>query len=67
MTSILIHKGSSIKRGHYYSCIKTFDENWYLFNDHKVKKINETEVFKQEAYLLFYQKVFNKENGIFFI
>ncbi len=62
LVSILIHKGSSIKRGHYYSCIKTFDENWYLFNDEKVKKINENEVFKQEAYLLFYQKVSENDN-----
>jgi ubiquitin C-terminal hydrolase len=42
--------------GHYFSCARNLDNNWYLFNDGHVSKYKE--VFAKDAYLLFYYRKF---------
>jgi len=51
---LVVHCGASAKSGHYIAYAKQ-NRNWYCFNDEAVKLVNEQEVLKQEAYLLFYQ------------
>lgn len=33
---------------------------WYLFNDHSVRKVEESIVLKQTPYLLFYEKIIDR-------
>ena len=72
LTGILIHSGSSLQSGHYYSFIKDQETNkWYKFNDSKISEYDidndlEKECFGNNnskknqygkgAYLLFYTK-----------
>lgn len=50
------HSGS-LDSGHYWSCCKNLDNNWYLFNDGHVSKIhNEQELITKNAYILFYYR-----------
>ena len=72
LTGIIIHSGSSLQSGHYYSLIKSQDNNkWYKFNDSEISEYDidvnlekecfgnlEAEVNKygKGAYLLFYTK-----------
>jgi len=37
--------------------IDFFNLKWYFFNDEDVKPINEVDIPKREAYLLFYEKI----------
>jgi len=54
------HSGS-LNSGHYWSCCKNMDENWYLFNDGHVTKFNPSnDVLYKDAYLLFYYRKFIK-------
>ena len=41
--------------GHYTSCIKNANNNWYLFNDSNIHQINEDKVITEYAYTLFYR------------
>ena len=54
LSSVLIHEGSSIYSGHYYCYVRVAGKDWYLFNDHFVRKVEESVVLKQTPYLLFY-------------
>ena len=72
LTGILVHSGSSLQSGHYYSFIKDQESNkWYKFNDSVVSDYNiykdlekecfgsmnsKTNQFERVAYLLFYTK-----------
>lgn len=50
------HSGS-LNSGHYWSCCKNLDSNWYLFNDGHVSKVhNEQELLTKNAYILFYYR-----------
>ncbi len=62
LSSVLIHNGGSIYSGHYYCYVRVSRDEWYLFNDHMVKKVNESEVLKQMPYLLFYERIINKKD-----
>ena len=72
LTGILIHSGANLQSGHYYSLIKSQEENkWYKFNDNEISEYNieqnlekdcfgnlESKVnqYGKGAYLLFYTK-----------
>ena len=72
LTGILVHSGSSLQSGHYYSFIKDQETNkWYKFNDSVISDYNidkdlekecfgnmnsKTNQFERVAYLLFYTK-----------
>ena len=51
LLSVIIHEGS-MDAGHYWS-ISLRGENYYVFNDAKVSKIEK--VFHKSAYILIYQ------------
>jgi ubiquitin C-terminal hydrolase len=55
------HMGSS-NSGHYASACKNLDGSWYLFNDGNVSKHYNTEVFKKDAYILFFHRKFIKKS-----
>ena len=72
LTGILIHSGANLQSGHYYSLIKSQEDNkWYKFNDNEITEYNiekdlekdcfgnlESKVnqYGKGAYLLFYTK-----------
>ena len=72
LTGILIHSGSNLQSGHYYSFIKDQEsDKWYKFNDSSISEINIDKDLEKEcfgnidnainqfgkgAYLLFYTK-----------
>jgi ubiquitin carboxyl-terminal hydrolase 36/42 len=61
--SVIIHSGISVHAGHYYSYVRSSD-GWYYCNDEKIQKISdERRVMKQNAYMLFYRKVFRNEEA----
>ena len=41
--------------GHYTSCVKNANGNWYFYNDTLIKKIGSDKVITQLAYTLFYR------------
>lgn len=54
------HSGES-NGGHYWSCCKNLDNNWYLFNDGHVSKFqNANDLLTKDAYILFYFRKFIK-------
>lgn len=56
------HSGS-LDSGHYWSCCKNLDNNWYLFNDGHVTKFNPSnDALYKDAYLLFYYRKFIKKD-----
>lgn len=60
LSSVLVHEGSSIYSGHYYCYVRVNGNEWYLFNDHSVRKVEESIVLKQTPYLLFYEKIIDR-------
>jgi ubiquitin C-terminal hydrolase len=58
--SISNHKGG-LDRGHYYSFVKNFDNNWILYNDQNFKEVasdtmDRKNLFSNDAYILFYRR-----------
>jgi ubiquitin carboxyl-terminal hydrolase 8 len=54
------HSGT-LNSGHYWSFCKNLDDNWYLFNDSDVVKINNlSELQTKDAYILFYYRKYLK-------
>ena len=47
----------TIHGGHYVAYCKKEDEQWYLMDDERVGKVSICEVLQQDAYLLFYRKI----------
>ena len=62
--AINYHSGGT-NSGHYWSACKNLDGNWYLYNDASVSKYSENTMgalISKEAYLLFYQRKYKKQN-----
>ena len=55
LCGVVVHLGRAFNQGHYTSICRIRDE-WYEFNDHIVKRVNEEYVQSVEAYLLVYQR-----------
>ena len=53
---LVIHKGSSIERGHYISYFGA-DEKWFKANDHSISIVRWQTVRRKQAYLLFYEQI----------
>ena len=53
---VLVHAGSTLYSGHYYSFVKAADGRWYEMNDSTVQRRTVEEVLAQKAYILFYNK-----------
>lgn len=56
LKSMVIHVGDRIENGHYISYVER-DREWYCVDDLKVRKSAISDVLKQPAYLLFYEKL----------
>ena len=54
--AVLVHSGSSMHMGHYFSYVRAADDQWYLMNDSSVRPVSISEVLEQRAYMLFYAK-----------
>ena len=53
---IMYHSGN-LEYGHYYAvCYNTLHNKWYLYNDHRVNEIKESEIGTKDAYVLFYRR-----------
>eukprot|EP00347_Sterkiella_histriomuscorum_P023370 403334902 len=58
LTSIGIHKGTQLSRGHYICYVLDASNNWIQYDDNKIKKMIDTDtVFDSQAYLLFYELI----------
>ncbi|XP_013162217.1 PREDICTED: ubiquitin carboxyl-terminal hydrolase 35-like isoform X2 [Papilio xuthus] len=59
MYAAIVHEGTSMSSGHYYTLAKT-EDGWYLFNDDDVTKCNEDQIqFLRPCntpYMLFYRR-----------
>lgn len=54
------HTGDT-NNGHYWSCCKNLDDNWYMFNDGDVSRVHKTsDILTKDAYILFYYRKFIK-------
>ena len=53
---VLVHAGSTLYSGHYYSFVKAADGRWYEMNDSSVQRRTVEEVLAQKAYILFYTR-----------
>ena len=51
---IINHYGS-LDRGHYTAMCEVSDGEWALFNDNSVSRIEEDQINKKSAYVLFYR------------
>jgi ubiquitin carboxyl-terminal hydrolase 8 len=62
--AINYHTGD-VKTGHYWSSVKNFDNDWYIFNDGNVSRYNKNtdtklQLVTSDAYILFYHRKFIK-------
>ena len=57
LKAVVVHKGSSVGKGHYVVYIQpSHGKSWALFDDQTVKWVQEEEVLAQEASLLIYAR-----------
>jgi len=52
--AVLVHIGDSLGSGHYVTYVKQREGYWYKTDDEIVTHVNEEEVRRQKAYMLFY-------------
>ncbi|XP_077526530.1 ubiquitin carboxyl-terminal hydrolase 43-like [Haemaphysalis longicornis] len=51
------HHGTGLQGGHYTACCKNpVDEQWYLFDDARVRRALDEDLIARDAYLLFYRR-----------
>jgi uncharacterized UBP type Zn finger protein len=69
LTSIVIHAGSQLSRGHYYTYTTTQDKKWFKLNDTSVSQIKFEEIVRNlnilkehTPYILFYKLLDNDVN-----
>lgn len=61
--AINYHSGN-LNSGHYWSCCKNLDNQWYIFNDGHVSKFHEqSNLINKDAYILFYYRKFINSNN----
>ncbi|CAG9467115.1 unnamed protein product [Pedinophyceae sp. YPF-701] len=54
--AVLVHAGSSMNSGHYYSYVKAPGGQWYCCDDGDVSPVSTAQAMSQRAYILFYRK-----------
>ena len=54
----ICHEGPTPQQGHYYSYIRSSDDNWFLANDDDCKTVSSNKVYNnRDAFVLFYSRV----------
>lgn len=61
--AVVVHQGSQMWSGHYYSYVKNSNNLWYIMNDESVRLSNLERVLKENAYILFYSRKEPEKNG----
>ncbi|ETO30280.1 hypothetical protein RFI_06840 [Reticulomyxa filosa] len=51
--ALLVHVGDKVDQGHYYAIVKSPSGDWF--------KMNDSQVLKEQAYILFYRRTTNTE------
>ena len=54
--AFIVHHGHSTHSGHYVAYVKAPNDQWCEMNDSTVSRCSSTNLFQQEAYVLFYRK-----------
>ena len=54
--AFIVHHGHSTHSGHYVAYVKAPNDQWCEMNDSTVSRCSSSNLFKQEAYVLFYRK-----------
>lgn len=61
MYAVIVHMGSNLDNGHYYTIGKDSPGNWYVYNDADVYKCTESTIYNlqgvQTPYIVFYKKL----------
>ncbi|RUS16337.1 hypothetical protein BC937DRAFT_91328, partial [Endogone sp. FLAS-F59071] len=52
--ALIVHRGRTIRGGHYVTYSKGMDDKWYCFDDDQVTRTSIEQVRRQNAYMLFY-------------
>ncbi|KAI8853133.1 ubiquitin carboxyl-terminal hydrolase 42-like protein [Chytridium lagenaria] len=53
LCGVLVHAGSSVNSGHYYSYVRSSNGLWYEMDDETVREVSVSSVLAQKAYILF--------------
>ncbi|OLL26651.1 Ubiquitin carboxyl-terminal hydrolase 8 [Neolecta irregularis DAH-3] len=53
---MIIHHGQGLTSGHYTAYVLDESNQWWHFDDTRVSKVSEEEVFKAQAYIVFYKR-----------
>lgn len=64
LCSVIVHSGSGVSSGHYFSYVRTAADEWLLMNDRVVTKVDLSEVLKVQAYILVYYRDHAREKRI---
>jgi ubiquitin C-terminal hydrolase len=56
LKAVGVHRGRSLDAGHYFAYV-SLAGRWHCFDDNTVSKVDWEEVSRQQAYMLFYEKV----------
>lgn len=56
LIGVIVHKGTSVLKGHYVTFVKDPYGNWTLYDDKECKKVTANLVLDQQAYVLIYRK-----------
>ena len=61
LSSTIVHEGNQISSGHYV-CYVNRSGRWFYTSDTVVKEVSQLAAYHQAAYMLFYEKVQQKED-----
>jgi ubiquitin C-terminal hydrolase len=56
LTGVLVHAGSTIHSGHYFSYVQGANGSWTCMDDDRVSRASVQEVLSQQAYILIYSE-----------
>eukprot|EP00667_Euglena_gracilis_P001558 EG_transcript_1560 len=54
LIGVVVHEGSSVHSGHYYSYVRAANSAWYCCDDSRVRQVGLQEALRQRAYMLVY-------------
>ena len=57
LIGVSTHSGTSSASGHYTACCLTDNGKYYYFSDTYVQEVSESELYRNEPYLLFYRRL----------